>query len=367
MEILPAECVSSADRPGHKMNKYWTLTLGNQGFTGVTFSKRSDVKYGIRPIPYYEIDGDLELLEEIKNQLFKYGVNATLTETKYFNALQIIGIDNCLILAEVIGIDDNWADSLHDDFQKGTHRTEKGIKKLFIEFGTKSLLTYDEVCAIIDAAKINRLDKTLQKIITGRKKLTLLPAYDSMYNQIDAANMPCMRCRKLPVKIYFVGKYPRQENIFFLCDKCATQVIKVKKSPLEDLYKKINTAHKTRAEQNRKDYYNTHERKNYNYYQTHERARKLQQMGAMRYRARKMGAEGTHTLEEWEALKKEYIFRCAACGEQEPVIKLTEDHIKPLSIGGSNCIDNIQPLCRTCNCKKGINFLKYNLMPRSMP
>ncbi len=205
------------------MNKHWALTLGNKGFAGVTFAKRPDVKLGLRPIPYYEVDGDLELLKEIKNHLFKYGVNATLTETKYFNALQIMGLNNCLVLAEVIGIGDTWADSLRNEFQKGTHRTEKGIKKLFIKFGSKSLLTYDDVCTIIDAAKVNRLNEVLKKIVGGKKKLNLLPSYDSRYNNTD--EQPCMRCGKQDnTKIYFIGKYPREDNIFYLCDECVDEI-----------------------------------------------------------------------------------------------------------------------------------------------
>ncbi|GAG37925.1 unnamed protein product, partial [marine sediment metagenome] len=139
------------------MNKHWALSLNENGFSGITFSKRSDVKYGVRPIPYYEIDGDIELLKEIKNQLFKHGINSTLSKTKYFNSLQVIGVDNCITLSEVISVKDEWKNSLRDDFKGGAHLTEPGIKKLFIDFGKKSLLTYDEVCEIIDAAKKKRL------------------------------------------------------------------------------------------------------------------------------------------------------------------------------------------------------------------
>jgi 5-methylcytosine-specific restriction endonuclease McrA len=69
-------------------------------------------------------------------------------------------------------------------------------------------------------------------------------------------------------------------------------------------------------------------------------------------------AIGKHTLKEWEQLKKKFNYCCAACGRQEPFTdlwyeKLTEDHIIPVSKGGTNYIDNIQPLCIICNCKKG--------------
>lgn len=67
---------------------------------------------------------------------------------------------------------------------------------------------------------------------------------------------------------------------------------------------------------------------------------------------REKGAKGKHTLQEWEELKKQYNWTCPDCGKKEPDIKLTEDHIIPISRGGSNWIENIQPLCKSCNSKK---------------
>lgn len=76
-------------------------------------------------------------------------------------------------------------------------------------------------------------------------------------------------------------------------------------------------------------------------------------------RATLAGAEGSHTDAEWNELKKHYNYMCLCCKQQEPFVKLTEDHIVPLSLGGSNDISNIQPLCKSCNCRKHTKPLNY--------
>ena len=76
-------------------------------------------------------------------------------------------------------------------------------------------------------------------------------------------------------------------------------------------------------------------------------------------RARLANAEGFHTLQEWEDLKNKYNYMCLCCKQFEPEIKLTEDHIIPLTLAGSNYITNIQPLCGKCNLAKWTKFIDY--------
>jgi 5-methylcytosine-specific restriction endonuclease McrA len=68
---------------------------------------------------------------------------------------------------------------------------------------------------------------------------------------------------------------------------------------------------------------------------------------------------GKITIQQWEELKKQYNYTCPNCGRKEPEIKLTIDHIVPISQGGKNTIDNIQPLCKECNSKKLTKIIKY--------
>jgi 5-methylcytosine-specific restriction endonuclease McrA len=71
--------------------------------------------------------------------------------------------------------------------------------------------------------------------------------------------------------------------------------------------------------------------------------------------ARKLG---THTKEEWDEMIVFFDGHCVKCGSQENIIK---DHIKPIYQGGSDGINNLQPLCRTCNSAKGPENVDYRI------
>jgi 5-methylcytosine-specific restriction endonuclease McrA len=76
-----------------------------------------------------------------------------------------------------------------------------------------------------------------------------------------------------------------------------------------------------------------------------------------RRRAKKLGNGGTHTANDWRMIKAMYGNKCVACGREGGV--LTQDHIKPIALGGSDGIENIQPLCKSCNSSKRITEIDY--------
>jgi 5-methylcytosine-specific restriction endonuclease McrA len=82
-----------------------------------------------------------------------------------------------------------------------------------------------------------------------------------------------------------------------------------------------------------------------------------------RRRARLKSVGGSYTAEEWQALKEQYGNRCLRCDRVEPEITLTVDHVVPLSKGGANSIDNIQPLYRSCNSTKHTELADYRPIP----
>lgn len=77
------------------------------------------------------------------------------------------------------------------------------------------------------------------------------------------------------------------------------------------------------------------------------------------YRARKRGAKGSHTLEEWLQIKNSTSGVCPCCNVFVGVLKLTKDHIMSLKLHGSNYVWNLQPLCLSCNSGKGKRVINY--------
>lgn len=80
-------------------------------------------------------------------------------------------------------------------------------------------------------------------------------------------------------------------------------------------------------------------------------------------RMREARAKGTHTAADWEKILSETGYLCVRCG-CEPVGRPCKDHIIPIYMGGSDAVDNLQPLCRECNTAKGpdcTNWMKSGI------
>jgi len=76
---------------------------------------------------------------------------------------------------------------------------------------------------------------------------------------------------------------------------------------------------------------------------------------------RTSGAGGSHTAQEFRALCEQYNNRCLKCGRDD--VPMTADHIIPVSRGGTSNIDNIQPLCQSCNSSKQDKIADYRTKP----
>jgi 5-methylcytosine-specific restriction endonuclease McrA len=74
-------------------------------------------------------------------------------------------------------------------------------------------------------------------------------------------------------------------------------------------------------------------------------------------RARIKGTNTKFSVMEWRTLCKRYGHHCLACGKKFKI--LSPDHVIPLSLGGSNSIANIQPLCLACNLQKKTDTTDY--------
>jgi 5-methylcytosine-specific restriction endonuclease McrA len=65
---------------------------------------------------------------------------------------------------------------------------------------------------------------------------------------------------------------------------------------------------------------------------------------------RRAGVAATVSPQEWQAICQRYGNRCAYCGKSKP---LEQDHVRPLSRGGTHEVGNIVPACKSCNASKG--------------
>jgi len=86
-------------------------------------------------------------------------------------------------------------------------------------------------------------------------------------------------------------------------------------------------------------------------YQQSPKGKAVRQTAMENNRAKRLAAEGFYTSLEWIELKEHFDNRCLRCGRHQSELDrvLEQDHVIPITKGGTNWITNIQPLCRDCN------------------
>lgn len=77
------------------------------------------------------------------------------------------------------------------------------------------------------------------------------------------------------------------------------------------------------------------------------------------YRAKKNNAEGSFTEKEFQEKLELYNYKYCGCGVDLRKTIIHRDHVLPLSKGGTDYIENIQPLCEHCNCSKNTKHIDF--------
>ncbi len=111
--------------------------------------------------------------------------------------------------------------------------------------------------------------------------------------------------------------------------------------------------HREYAQRNRQ-HLNAQRRQNY---AINPELKRKQALANQVWKANQRGKGTGITTEQWEAIIKKYDYKCVACNEKAD--PLCQDHIIPISKGRVSTIDNIQPLCRSCNTRKMTNTVDY--------
>jgi 5-methylcytosine-specific restriction endonuclease McrA len=143
-----------------------------------------------------------------------------------------------------------------------------------------------------------------------------------------------------------------KDGLAYRCKQCNNRLSREWRQKYPEKNRAISAKQQQKLKARDPDYWNRWARENY----ATESGRAKRIAIVQERRARLLGAEGSYTAEQFAELCVLYGGVCLACGGFEP---LTVDHVIPLSMGGSNHITNIQPLCKPCNSRKGTKSVDY--------
>lgn len=167
----------------------------------------------------------------------------------------------------------------------------------------------------------------------------------------DIIGKVCTKCGKWKPLDYFSkhpsGRYKRQPQ----CKDCARSYMKVYK-----LQYRAKNLEKRRAYS--RQYYAEHREERLAYHRKWAAEnRDVANTAKINYRTRKRDNEGSFTTKEWKDLCEKYGNKCLCCDVTDK--PLTVDHVIPIKKGGSSNIENLQPLCKSCNSSKRDKIIDY--------
>lgn len=213
-------------------------------------------------------------------------------------------------------------------------------------------------------------------------------------NQENHQNKRCNKCNLVYDISYFRKNSDAKDGLSNVCKSCASIqnkkyyennkeiILKKEKVYRKNQFNKIQKRRKAYSEANKdkiseyhKNYYSKNKKyfklRNESYYKTNkEKVRLLVRSYAKKNpdkvkiysenkRSRKFGSRDRVSLDEWNAILNRFGHKCLCCGKEG--IKLTQDHVIPLTLGGRHSIDNIQPLCTSCNSRKHTQIVDYRI------
>lgn len=191
----------------------------------------------------------------------------------------------------------------------------------------KNNKTYKEISNILDCSSSIVGHHCRNNDLGGNIKL------DSIYN---GDKKKCPNCEEFKD----LEKFNSQNSYCLICHNIKNKNWK------EENFEKYNESQK-----------NYEDRNNYERQKLYKKSEKgiiINRKSSNKYRVKRRNCKGSHTYEEWKEKLKENDYSCVCCESQE---KITKDHIIPLSKGGTDNIDNLQPLCLSCNAIKNDRLL----------
>lgn len=197
--------------------------------------------------------------------------------------------------------------------------------------------------------------------------------------QDDQPGKVCSKCKTWwPIERY-TKRFLSRDGYDYICSECKNAASREWRSMNKERVRELNREFYEANQEERKAYHRQYRKDNPDYFrkkmeefhQQHpsyhrdymrEWARANPDKRAEKdnkRRAFKMGKTSSFSAREWADLKARYNYTCLRCGRREPEIKLTADHVVPISKGGAGMIDNIQPLCGSCNTAKHDRIIDY--------